>query len=83
MEMIDLTLQHEANKVKEAVAAAMVAEGYLTPEKGDEFLGRYAVVLRERSWFGQVFDRLRGAPSDGFAQYNVVKVAWPAPEEDA
>ena len=71
---IDMSAQEEANKVKEFVVLGLVAEGYMTKEQADEFLGRYCVVLRGRSWFGRVFDRLRGTPAAGSFEYSLARV---------
>lgn len=79
--MIDMSPQEDANKVKEVVVGALVADGYLTAEKGSEFLARYAVVLRGRSWFGRIFDKLRGEVLEEHLQYTVVRVVW-GPEKD-
>ncbi len=75
-EMVDMTDQQTANNVKEVVVAGLVAEGYLTRTQGDEVLGRYAVVFRGRSWFGRMFDRLRGEVPGERVQINLVRVVW-------
>jgi hypothetical protein len=72
--MTDMSGQEEANKVKELVIYAMVAEGYLDEAKGAEFLSNYCVVLRDRSWFGRLIDKAFGEPAEGCMQYQVAKI---------
>jgi hypothetical protein len=47
-----------ANMVKDAVVSAMIADGYLTLEKGKEFSSNYAIILRKKSLFGRLIDEL-------------------------
>jgi len=72
--MVNMTAQEEANKVKELVIYALVAEGYLDDAKGAEFLYSYCVVVRMRSWFGRLIDKAFGEPVDGGAVYHVAKI---------
>jgi len=48
----------EANKVKELVVRTMVNEGYLTREKGEDFLSKYAIVEHQKGWLGSTIDKL-------------------------
>jgi hypothetical protein len=84
--MVDMSAQKEANLAKEVVIAALVAEGYLTGEQAQDFLSKYAVVLRGRSWFGRMMDKLRGEIDVNCCQYEVarlvdLKFTVPLPEK--
>ena len=48
----------KANKVKEIVVRTMITEGYISKEKGEEFLSKYAIVEHQRGWLGATIDRL-------------------------
>ena len=74
----DMGGQVEANKIKELVVSALVAEGYLDRAKAHEFLSCYCVVMRERGWFGRLIDKAFGEVKEGYMQYQVAKlVKWP------
>jgi hypothetical protein len=48
----------EANKVKELVVRTMINEGFISREKGEDFLLKYAIVEHRRGWLGVTIDKL-------------------------
>lgn len=62
----------EANKVKEIVVRTLSNEGYITKEKAEEFLSKYAVVEHHAGWLGATIDKLLRNKTDIY--YRIVKI---------
>lgn len=56
MELDDLT--RNGNQIKEQLLKALEREGLLT-KPAEEISAKYAVVVSEPSWFGNLFARLK------------------------
>lgn len=65
----------EANKIKEIVVRALVQEGYISKEKADDFLSKYAIIDHQKGWLGTFVDRLL-PKEDRNGYYRVVKILF-------
>lgn len=61
-----------ANVVKGMVIKRMLLDGILTPEKADEYMTKWQVIVFKKSWFKQWVDKFSKNEPDGWG-YNFVK----------
>jgi hypothetical protein len=62
----------EANKVKEIIVRTMISEGYISKDRGDDFLAKYAIVEHSQGWLGATIDRFIKNKAEAF--YRIVKI---------
>ena len=73
--MAESDLTRLSNQVKELLVQSMVSNEYLTEEQGAEITGFYAVVVSQKGWLGDTWDKIRGIKDKGM-RINVMKCGY-------
>lgn len=71
--MTEKDLSDSSNTVKDNVIMAMVKEGYISKEKGEEFGTNYGVIAHTKGLLGRTLDKLLGV-EDSRPVVTVVKI---------
>jgi hypothetical protein len=64
---------HNINAVKIQVIKAMIKEGYISEEKGWDFVENYTVVPTKKSWYKRLYSNFFKGREDDSWYYDVVK----------
>lgn len=73
--MTEADLTKLCNQSKELFISALVCNKFLTEEQAEEIDENYAIIIKQKGWFGEAWDKLRGVKEKGM-QIAIIKCAF-------